>query len=526
MSKYNALKTPELPTETNKMGEAAYNLSAQEEVVATTLTTFVQKSYYESENEIVNRIISSAEKCKPQFIAKLALYLRREANMRSVSHLLGGYLAKHAKGNQWGKSFYHKLAVRPDDMAEVVAFLTSDGKKLPAVVRKGFKLKMEELDPYRIDKYKMSSKNVSLIDLVRLTHPKVNQKNAEAYDRLVHGKSLDGLYTTKILDREKSKGGDKAEAIRVTLEANGEATPVMNLVRNLRDIVLHTPEKADLVASILTNKEKIKESKMLPFRFASAYAEVEKLRSPSYSSYRGSGIKFEDEVKTVKKDVVASVLSSIETALELSCDNIPVFDGNTAILIDHSGSMRGDDGGDSLISQFSSVKTSTIADVFAVLMLNAQKNVYVGLFGDKLVPVKVDRSKGLFDMVKKTNRLGRTVGAGTENGIFLFLKDAIKNKKKVDNLVIFSDMVIGDGCGWYGVGDYGNFNTLFKAFKKINPRCNVVSVDLHQTDGTSVFNAKYGVHQVAGWSEKIFDVMRGKGGYAEIIKEIEKIELL
>jgi len=41
-----------------------------------------------------------------------------------------------------------------------------------------------------------------------------------------------------------------------------------------------------------------------------------------------------------------------------------------------------------------------------------------------------------------------------------------------------------------------------------------------------VFNAKYGVHQVAGWSEKIFDVMRGQSGYAEIIKVIEKIELV
>jgi len=523
MTKYNVKNVPVTPTEINEMGEKAFKLSAQEELVSTALTTFIQSSYYESENEIVNRLIKAADQCDPYFVAKLALYVRKEANMRSVSHLLGGYLATLVKGKTWGSKFYHNLAVRVDDMAEIVAFLTSNKKKVPAAVRKGFKLKMEDLDPYLIDKYKMSGKKVSLIDLVRLTHPKVSPKNAEAYERLVYSKNLSDLYTSKILDREKSKGGDKGQAIIETIEANGSKMPIMNLLRNLRDIILFAPEKVDFAISLLTDKKKIKNSRLLPFRFASAYAEVEKLKGIFSSG--SSEVVFEGEKISSSKDEVNKVLSAIEKALKLSCDNIPVFNGNTAILIDHSGSMRGDIGGGSLVSTFSSVNTSLIADVFAALMLNAQENVYVGLFGDRLVSVDINRKKGIFDHIKTTNKLGETCGGSTENGLYHFLKDVIKNKKNVDNFIIFSDMVIGDGRCWDVSSTEKDFHGLFKDFKKINPKCNVISVDLKQTGGTTVFNGKYGVHQVSGWSDKIFDVMQGRSGYTEIIEEIEKIDL-
>jgi len=57
MAKYNAKReTKHVPSETNKMGSAAYKLDPKEELVSTVLTTFVQKSYYESEKEIMKRI--------------------------------------------------------------------------------------------------------------------------------------------------------------------------------------------------------------------------------------------------------------------------------------------------------------------------------------------------------------------------------------------------------------------------------------------------------------------------------------
>ena len=123
---------------------------------------------------------------------------------------------------------------------------------------------------------------------------------------------------------------------------------------------------------------------------------------------------------------------------------------------------------------------------------------------------------------------GRTCGGGTEHGIYTFFEEVIASKTPVDHVIVFSDMVIGERNSWYGLSGsgrgQGRFQDLFRAFRKQNPVAKVTSVNIHQTDGTTVFNKNFGVTQVAGWSEKIFDVIaEGGGGYKAIIEEIEKI---
>lgn len=48
-------------------------------------------------------------------------------------------------------------------MSEILAYYFSKGnKKIAAAMKKGFKAKLESMDPYLIDKYKMNKKNISL----------------------------------------------------------------------------------------------------------------------------------------------------------------------------------------------------------------------------------------------------------------------------------------------------------------------------------------------------------------------------
>ena len=141
MSKFNKTKEKIVPTEINEMGEKAYKLEAKEELIATCLTTFLQGSYYESENQIVNRIKESASKVDEDFVAKLAIYLREDANMRSVTHLLAGELAPRLSGKEYASRFYKKVSVRPDDMSEILAYYFSKGnKKIDVKLLKDLKL--------------------------------------------------------------------------------------------------------------------------------------------------------------------------------------------------------------------------------------------------------------------------------------------------------------------------------------------------------------------------------------------------
>ena len=539
MSKFNKTTPKRVPTAVNEMGEKAYELNAKEELVSTCLTTFLQKSYYESENEIVERIKKAASEVETDFVAKTALYLRRDANMRSVTHLLSGELAPRLSGKEYGTRFYSKVAQRPDDMSEILAYYFSKGnRKIANAIKRGFKVKLESMDAYQIDKYKMAKKEISLVDLVNLMHPKGTQANAEAYKRLVNGQDLGDLYDSKILEKEMSKAGKiavetgvdvaetKREAITSVVE-NVKGMPMMNLVRNLRNIMELAPEKVDDAVAQLTTRDKVLNSKLLPFRFATAYAEIEAV---GVKKYDATQIKFESDVLPDMTEVKNKILKGLEKALEYSVENIPALVGNTAVLIDHSGSVRGDAGGSSKVSAFSKTTTAMIGNLFGSMLAYSQRNVYVGLFGDRLISVPMDRTKGLLEFNAASFKKGNECGGATENGLYIFLNDAIKNKTKVDNLVIFSDMVIGNGGrgGWDGSSraGLGTFQELFKKFKAVNPQCNTICVDIKQTSGKSVVDKSLNVVQIAGWSDKIFNIIDANcKGYAELIKEIEAIQL-
>lgn len=556
MAKFNEKKVAKQPTETNFMSEMAFKMEDKEELVSTVMTTFLHNEYYEKESDKVSRIQSLLKKVDPLFAAKLAIYARNEGNLRSVTHLVSAEIAKYIGGSEWGKRFYNKIVVRPDDMSEIVSAYAqingmkqNDIKKIPNAIKRGFKSALERLDAYQLDKYKMNNRSVSMIDLIRLFHPKGTQKNAEAFKRLVNGESLDGLYETKILEKQMTKAGKetkdstieeknaaKAEAISEVLD-NVKGMPIMNLIRNLRNIILYAPNKIDDACAQLRIEKKILNSRLLPFRFATAYSEIEKIAYDE-SKKVDTDITFESDIKTNEltkerfDECKGKVLDALEDALQYSVNNIPELEGNVAVLIDHSGSVRGDGGGSSRVSAFSKTNTAMIGNLFGSMMAYRQKNVYVGLFGDRLINVPMKRDMKLLDFNEYSYREGAKCGGGTETGIYEFIEKCVKENKKVDNVVVFSDCQIGNGysfTSWYGHSSSQNgkhFHELFKEFRKINPSCNWIVVNLRQSGSTSVFDKSQRILNVAGWSDKIFDVIKSQcKGWDAIIKEIEAIEI-
>lgn len=555
MSKYNAKAEGVKPTVVNAMGENAYQLSAKEELVSTCMTTFLSGDhYYETEKEVVNRIVNKLNEVDPLFAAKLALYVRNEGNLRSVSHLIAATIAKRASGTEWSKRFYNKIVVRPDDMSEILSAYAVQNKmdlkkirKIPNAIKKGFKTALERLDAYQIDKYKMNSRQVKMLDLVNLFHPKGTQRNQQAYHNLVNGESLAGLYASKVLEKEMTKAGQKTqgksvqekeaakkEAIENVL-SNVKGMPIMNLLRNLRNIILYAPKSVDDACAQLTNETAVLNSRLLPFRFATAYEEIEKM---SFSDKKSdTSIAFEEDYNnqtitaTEFAELKEKVLNAIEDALQISCQNIPELEGNTAILIDHSGSVRGDSGGSSRVSAFSKTTTAMIGNLFGSMMAYRQKNVYIGLFGDRLIPVKIDRSQRLLDFNKYSFNEGAKCGGATEQGIYDFFRQAVREKKKIDNIIVFSDCQIGSSgsTSWYGTSAIersATFQDLIKQFRKINPLCNIIVVDIHNTRGNNVFYKPERVLNIAGWSANIFDVIKSNTkGFGAILKEIEAIEI-
>ncbi len=82
----------------NRAGGPAKNLKAKEELATLVLTSFLNDKFYESGQDQLDRLRGLVRAVGPEFAAKTALMARREFNMRSVSHVIAGELAEHAKG--------------------------------------------------------------------------------------------------------------------------------------------------------------------------------------------------------------------------------------------------------------------------------------------------------------------------------------------------------------------------------------------------------------------------------------------
>lgn len=524
---------------TNYMGAKAYETAPEYQLVSLLLTSFVQDSYYRSAGKTTLELGNLLETVDPRFAAQAALYARNEIGMRSVSHLLAAALAPKASGTDWGRRFYDRIVRRPDDMLEIAAayrHLTDGPANLTNAMKKGFAASFDRFDGYQLAKYRGQGKEIKLIDVVNLVRPVPTQRNAKALQQLVAGT----LRNTDTWEAKLSEAGSATENKQEAKSAawaellRGGKLGYMALLRNLRNLLEADLTEADFgqLLAQLTDEKSIKRSLQFPFRFLSAYAEVEKLGKENPVSKDGNKPftflrRFlpGDPTPVDQSDRMNGVLQALEFAVNVSVKNLPDMPGKTAILTDNSGSMRGDAGGASAVSAMSKRTTADIANLFSVLFRQRCESTYIGLFGDRLIDGEVNPQLGVFENFQRLNRQAAKCGPGTETGIFLFFERLVAQREMVDRIIIFSDMQIGTGCSWYTTdGKRGNdFMALYQKYRKINPAVRVYSVDLRGY-GSTVF--KNGEYKISGWSDKIFEVMdRCEQDPTAMLSAIRAVEL-
>lgn len=518
MGKFNTTKKPDPVI--NYMGHKAYKNSPKMELVNATISTFIENSYYEKGEKRLTRITELIQKIgdkDPEFVAKLALYIRGEAHMRSSFHAIVGELSRVHRGDDLIARVIAKGAERPDDLTEILGYI---GKPVPNQVKKGIAKAMQKFDEYQLGKYRGNNKEFSLTDAMRMFHPVPPQGKDELYEKISLGK----LRSKNTWERRLSGGENKGAVFKDLLQ--NKELGYMALLRNLRSILqADDPDTITLVAEYLANENAVKGSKQLPFRFLSAYDAIYP------STVKGvaptGSLVFEKD-----SDAASLLLEALNKAIGYSVQNIPSLPGRTLILSDNSGSMRGDSHGSSAVSAYSSRTTADIANLFSVLYWLRAENTSIGLFGDRLVQPKLNREKSIFENYDIVNSQAKRCGPLTEQGIFDAFSDLIDSKRKVDRIVVFSDMQIGNGAtsnrGWYGTAMHsttapGTFNKLYQKYMSMFPDTYVYSVDLRGY-GTTVFGSN--VLELSGWSDKIFDVMQlMETDKDAFIKKIEAIEL-
>jgi hypothetical protein len=393
-----------------------------------------------------------------------AVALRHEYNMRlnPAVIFIEASISEHRKEfNEQNPGQFKKIGKqivnRPDDMKNMLDYYMFVKGDKKGLPSIVKRVWASELENMS-DYHASKYKSKGLIDLIRLSHP----KKTKVIDELMTTGDVKVAQDSQTWETLRSQGM-KWKEILDTIKV-----PHMALLRNLRGI--------------------------FSFRYYSAFKAL------NQTSVNNSSI----------------LLDGLEECIDEAMANFPTLDGKVMSLCDNSGSAHG-----SMTSEYGSVTVSDIANLSAVMTGYNADEGYIGVFGDNLKSIPVSKRNGILTQHKEANRVGNTVGGGTENGVWLFWDQAIKNKEQWDHVFIYSDMQAGHG-GLYGrnsneyqdyihpncksaysSGKYIDVLALVQEYrKKVNPKVNVYCVQVAGYNNTVLPENLYRTSILSGWTGK------------------------
>ena len=474
MSKFNSPK-PTIRT-TNHEGHVAYSMSDKSKLVTQVLTSFFnEKKFYGDNSDDILETLDRVIKADPEFVSNLAVFARREFNMRSISHVLTAHLAHALEGKPFVRQTVKGVAVRADDITEIMSYyLATFGKPIPNSLKKGIGDVLKTLDEYSLAKYKGDSKSVKMRDLLCLCRPKpMNGEQAALWKRCIEGT----MEIPETWETQLSARGNKKEVWEDLIE--GKKLGYMAMMRNLRNIIKADPENLNDVYAKLRDPVAVQKSKQLPFRFLSAYRTLKNEGLGTSKTY----------------DV-------LEDALDASISNLPKIPGKTVIAIDVSGSMSDP------VSDKSDVRCCDISFLLGLIANRICEDAVVYTFNNQIKNVTVPKRVSILEAVSSSR-----CGGGTY--MELPFSAMIQQKIKADRIIILSD----NECNSSWRAPVQSLADQYR--RQTGNDIWVHAVDL-QGYGTQQFHGKK-TNIIAGWSEKIFDFIllaeEGEGNLEKRIKE-------
>jgi hypothetical protein len=513
MARYNQKATPTVVPVVNHQGGQGYAYDAKTELVAI-LATGLDNKYYEKvgerEQRLANVIAEVAKKDK-LFAAKALIYARTVMGQRTVTHFGAVELAKVLSGEMLGSKFFSKrsrkenkggIIFRLDDMLEIAACYQArnPGKPLSNAIKKGFKSALESADEYELAKYQASNRDLSLVDVVNLVHPKPTGKMVEVFAKLMKGE-LKQFNTVE--DKNTKAGQEVAAKVKAGEITKEEATAVLNqakednyaeliatrkigylaLLRNLRNI-LKTGANADLVkgaCEILMDQKLIKQSLVFPHQIDLALEVML------------------DEFGASK---ARPFINALNTAYELAIPNLTELfpHGRTAVVFDSSGSMSSPIklANKNAGSEQAIAKAALIA---ATLAKGINADVYH--FANSTEQIKFNPLDSVNTLKNQFLANQGRVGFGTE-----FSSILKRLNGKYDRVFVISDM---QGKDVLERSEYKNIH--------------VYSVDICGY-GTTMFKPGSKVYGIYGYSADIYELIKKvEIDPKALIKAIEAIEI-
>jgi 60 kDa SS-A/Ro ribonucleoprotein len=266
-----------------------------------------ERSFYGDTTGKVRQLIQWMARADPEWTLKLAVFLREELHLRSISQLILACAATVPETRPFIGRAFARVAVRPDDILEIAALLKDErhllAKSLPASIRRAIGAGLNQLGETSFLKYRRA-RAFGLKHLLRLCHPRPATDRQSFLFRYVQDrrawlalpeeaqKACPAIAAWEAISRDGSRDpGLLAQAASAGLPweilvPHFGATrrvwcqlvphlPIMALLRNLSNLhrsgALSKQSVRTHVRSKLTDRALLRKSRLLPFRFLSAY---------------------------------------------------------------------------------------------------------------------------------------------------------------------------------------------------------------------------------------------------------------
>ena len=536
----------------NHEGAEAFRMSAEMELYTAVVTASLSDKFYETANERIERIAELVGKCDARFVAQLAVYARKEMNLRSVPLLLVVELAKRHSGDNLVSRTIEKVVLRADEIMELLhcyqwrnsqntncTEASAQKKKLAKLshqIQVGLQRAFNNFDEYQFAKYDRNNLEVKLRDALFIVHPKAKDDAQQLLFDKITNNTLETPYTWETelsaLGQQEFKTDLKKEfafAEKWEELIYSGRLGYMALLRNLRNLLECRVSREALteVAHRLSDEREVKKSKQLPFRFLSAYRGIKKIGN------RNTQVIFEAlekaslaTTKVVGNEEKLLLLEALEKAVLATSQNIAGFDEQTRVLLacDVSESMY------TPISPKSTVKNFDIGLMLAMLLQNKCKNVICGIFGNEWKVVGLPSSDILSNVGKMYEREGEVGYSTNGHKVIEYLNE---HRIVMDKVMMFTDCQMwnsNDQIVTYwrisnGIDISKTIRKEWEKYKEIAPNAKLYLFDLNGYGTTPLDIVRDDVTLIAGWSDRIFEMLEAIEKGSSVLEEIKRIEI-
>lgn len=532
-------KVPEADTR-NQAGGLAYSFGPEHALAQLACTGTFNDTFYGKAVDQLEGIRKAADQCSPGYIAKCALYAREKGYMKDMPVALLVMLTK--ADPKLADKIFDRIVDNGKQVRNFVQFIRSGAfgrKSLGSGPKRLIQRWFASHSDYSVFRASVGN-DPSIADVIKLSRP--NPKAREGFLRAngkVNGEWTDEEITKAVFARRALYGyllGRDYEAVALPEivqeyeawkkgEGTGEVPNVdfrmltslpltredwcaiakrgrwhqtrMNLNTYTRHGVFEVAGMEALIVAKLKDADEIRKARVFPYQLLAAYMNTGP--ESARPGYGGFGWRREQAHAKPQVKVPDRLRLALQDALEISVDNVPVYDGRVAVVVDTSGSMKSPVTG----RRAGSTSAVTCVDVAALVGATIMRKNPLAV----VIPVDVQVHDTSFinprdSIMTNANRLRQLGGGGTDLGAAMqFIETA---SEAPDLIIMVSDSESWmDSSGrhrWQGTQTMESFRRL----QARNPAIKMVNIDI-QAVQSSQTAPDPNIMNIGGFSDSIWD---------------------